>query len=700
MPKISVVMPVYNTPVSFLQEAVDSILNQTYSGFEFLIIDDGSSGDCEEYLKSLQDKRIRIIRNAENIGITKSLNIGLREAKGKYIARMDADDISLPTRFEKQLAFMESHPEVILCGTNFSFDNRPEDAITEIPEDMESYRVKMLFVNPGPSHPTTFFDREKLNQFHIIYDEQLTYAQDYGLFAAISEYGPISILPEILVHRRKHEAQISKAHRESQIQCDKMTQKKLLSRLLGDVSDEELNLHYYCTSTPSVRPVMTPQIAQWYDRLIAANKIKGIYNQKKLKKKINTIKEKLVSRAVSEESGIADLVRMFFRYLPFFPAAKEAAYIIKSRSFIPNMEKKIRFYKIYLKGWAKAWLHVKRRKTKEDYPIDIVITWVDGSDAAWQAEKEKYSRMAGMEMTERENPAHRFREWGTLKYWFRAVEEYAPWVRKIYFVTCGQKPDWLNTENDKICFVSHRDFIPTEYLPTFCSDVIELNLWRIKGLSEHFIYFNDDVFLNRPVQPEDFFEGGLPKMTAVAKPLCFVESIKNYNHRLMNDCAVINSSFNIRKVIQRNPEKWFTPLIKDDKKFNRRIYEDGFITGMDYSHTVMPFLRQSFMDLWQEKFSVLDRTCRSKFRNQQDVTIHLPMLWSIFHGQFVPVNKYYHGVYIYISISTADRAALCLREQKSMTVCLNDSNHDSEIIKKKIIEAFEEKLPKKSSFER
>ena len=114
---ISDVMPVFNTPVSYLKEAVDSILTQTVKDFEFIIINDGSTYSCKEYLESLSDPRIRIIHNEKNLGITKSLNIGLREARGKYIARMDDDDISIPIRFEKQFAFMESNPDIILCGS-------------------------------------------------------------------------------------------------------------------------------------------------------------------------------------------------------------------------------------------------------------------------------------------------------------------------------------------------------------------------------------------------------------------------------------------------------------------------------------------------------------------------------------------------------------------------------------------------------
>ena len=162
---ISVVMPVFNTPVSFLKEAVDSIINQTFKDFEFIIIDDGSTGSCREYLESLSDPRIRIIHNEKNLGITKSLNIGLREASGKYIARMDADDISIPLRLEKQFAFMESNPDIILCGSKKVTigKKRPLALLWKHSMiDMEEYRIKMLFVNPGPSHPTAFFRHDRL----------------------------------------------------------------------------------------------------------------------------------------------------------------------------------------------------------------------------------------------------------------------------------------------------------------------------------------------------------------------------------------------------------------------------------------------------------------------------------------------------------------------------------------------------------
>ena len=166
--KISVIMPVFNTQVSFLKEAVDSILTQSFKEFEFIIIDDGSTDRCREYLESLSDPRIVIIHNDKNLGVTKSLNIGLRVARGKYIARMDSDDISLPFRFEKQFTFMENNPEIIVCGSKIGVVGKSRNLTTSKKvhfTDMEEYRIKMLFVNPGPSHPTAFFRHDKMIKY-------------------------------------------------------------------------------------------------------------------------------------------------------------------------------------------------------------------------------------------------------------------------------------------------------------------------------------------------------------------------------------------------------------------------------------------------------------------------------------------------------------------------------------------------------
>lgn len=278
MPEISVVMPVYNTSVPFLREAVESILKQSFSDFEFLIVDDGSENiDTLEYLGSISDPRVRVIHNGENMGCTKSLNVGFRAACGKYIARMDSDDVSLSERFSVQYAFMENHPDIFVCGSRVTHDRNDTSPTKRKSDSMDVFRIKLLFVNAGPYHPTAFFRRETLVQNHIEYDEELRYAQDYDLWMRICRIGKIYILPERLLFYRKHGGQVSRSHREEQIRCDKATQKKLLLQLLDSVTEEEQDLHYRYSTGYYRGLKLTKEVIRWYRRLIRANNKKHVY---------------------------------------------------------------------------------------------------------------------------------------------------------------------------------------------------------------------------------------------------------------------------------------------------------------------------------------------------------------------------------------------------------------------------------------
>ena len=315
MVKISVVMPVYNTAIAILKEAVDSILAQTFNDFEFIIIDDGSTEAVREYLDRLIDPRIKILHNETNIGITKSLNIGFRAAQGKYIARMDSDDVSLPTRFEKQVAFMESHPQVIACGTRWVYyGKKPEPPIIWM-ENRENLRVRLLFANCGPVHPTAFFDREILVKHEILYDEQLIYSQDYGMWVTLVQYGDVCTLPETLLIFRNHQNRITKKHREQQIACDQITQRRLLMQLLGDVTDEEVDMHYTHSTGYYKDATITPQVANWYKRLISANKQKELYDKKLLRRHIERIKKTLVYQTIKSDMSLMNRMMLFLRYL-------------------------------------------------------------------------------------------------------------------------------------------------------------------------------------------------------------------------------------------------------------------------------------------------------------------------------------------------------------------------------------------------
>ena len=200
-PKISVVMPTYNAE-TYLREAIDSILNQTFTDFEFLIIDDNSNDKTREIIKSYKDKRIRLI-DGPGKGISAALNVGLKEAKGEYIARMDADDISLPERFEAQVKFMDEHPEVGICGTKIhTLEKNNNQWFTHIHSNVQ---LLDLFEDTPFCHPTVMIRKQILDNNNLKYDESSLCAEDQLLWYQILKVTNGYNLEKIYLYYRVHD---------------------------------------------------------------------------------------------------------------------------------------------------------------------------------------------------------------------------------------------------------------------------------------------------------------------------------------------------------------------------------------------------------------------------------------------------------------------------------------------------------------
>ncbi|MBN2790216.1 MAG: glycosyltransferase [Candidatus Delongbacteria bacterium] len=200
-PQISVIMSVYNSEL-YLKESVDSILNQSFSDFEFIITDDCSSDTSliilEDYAK--QDDRIVLLKNLENIGLTKNLNKMLDIVKGKYIARMDSDDISKPERFLKQYSFMEDNSDVGVLGTNIQFFGKYNE-LTELPLSHDEIKVELLF-RDVIMHPTVFMRKSVLDEHKFRYNEEFQISQDYELWSRMVKYTKFANLTEPLLKYR------------------------------------------------------------------------------------------------------------------------------------------------------------------------------------------------------------------------------------------------------------------------------------------------------------------------------------------------------------------------------------------------------------------------------------------------------------------------------------------------------------------
>lgn len=325
--------------------------------------------------------------------------------------------------------------------------------------------------------------------------------------------------------------------------------------------------------------------------------------------------------------------------------------------------------------------------------IDIVVPWVDGGDLEWQKEKAQYKASKN-----NDDNINRYRDWDLLKYWFRGIEKFAPWVNKIHFITWGHLPDWLNTENEKLHVVKHKDYIPEKYLPVFSANPIELNIHRIEGLSDEFIYFNDDMYVINNLSPEDFFVDGLPVDTAVENPLRFNPG--GIDHIIGNDMTLINKNFNKREVVRKNKKQWFSLKAPTAALKNLYMLPVNSFSAFVNPHIPIPYLKSTIEELWEKEGSILDDTSSHRFRSTDDVNQWLFRYWQFAKGTFVQ-SKGPQGMFFSIGRDDAQIKDAIVNQRFKM-VCLSDDKVDVDFDKEqKYIDAlFIKILPEKSSYEK
>lgn len=328
--------------------------------------------------------------------------------------------------------------------------------------------------------------------------------------------------------------------------------------------------------------------------------------------------------------------------------------------------------------------------------IDIVVTWVDMNDPSWKKEFNHYS--GNNDIEENGIIDARFRDYGLLKYWFRGVEKFAPWVRKIHFVTSGQKPEWLDTDNPKLHLVDHKDFIPTKFLPTYNSVVIERYMHLIPGLADKFVYFNDDFYLLRPVPMERFFKDGLPCDIAVFQ---YNPTWSQWYKTLKNNMRIINRHFDKKKVMDQFRDKWLTDEYGAKGRMNRFYMSLNKFITLRVHHNAQPYLKSTFEKVWNAAEKELNETSSNRFRSATDYSPELFRTWQICEGNFTPYNTY-KDTKMFPLMVKPKQAIKAIQNQEYSLVCLNDNkrirNYDQ--LMHEIKEAFESILPEKSSFEK
>lgn len=332
--------------------------------------------------------------------------------------------------------------------------------------------------------------------------------------------------------------------------------------------------------------------------------------------------------------------------------------------------------------------------------IDIVVMWVDGNDQKWQQEKQKYDVKSNSDAS-----IYRYRDWDLLNYWFRGIEKYAPWANKVFFVTWGHVPEWLNLDNPRLVIVNHKDFIPKKYLPTFSANTIENNLHRINGLSEKFILFNDDCYLIKMTDREDFFKENLPTDIPALNVYCPTKGMTGQFFGF-NDTSIINEHFNMKSCIKRDKAKWYK-LSNGKAIFRTFILRNcPRFPGFYQHHLPSSFLKSTFDEVWKKEYDILNMTCMHKFRETTDVNQWLFKDWQIASGKFSN-RKIRMGESYYVDRDGINKIKKdiinYIVKRKGKMISINDgpmSDEEFDMLICDLKESFNKILPNKSSFEK
>lgn len=312
---VSVIMSNYNTPTEYLVEAIESVLNQTYTNFELIIVDDCSTDNSLEIIKSYKDSRIVVLENEENLGITKSLNKALAVAKGEYIARMDADDVCLTERFSKQVEFLENNPQVVVCGTGVELigdwqERHSNKTLCRDIPNRELFKIYLLFGNyPNIVHPTAMFNASLLKSNNIKYDERYPVAQDYKMWVTCCDYGECVNLKETLLYYRVHIGAVSSAKTEKQYACAVANMREQLEAIGIELTTKDESIHYNFLLK---RQPYDVRCKEWLKKIICQNKIHKIYNQKLLKKVLWEKWTETSYFALAEERNPIKIIEILF----------------------------------------------------------------------------------------------------------------------------------------------------------------------------------------------------------------------------------------------------------------------------------------------------------------------------------------------------------------------------------------------------
>lgn len=276
LPTVTVLLPAYNA-AGWLCAAVQSVLTQSFRDFELVVIDDGSKDATPDVLATYSDPRIRIVRHETNRGLVAALNHGIDVAEGRYIARMDADDVAHPRRLERQVQFLEKCHNVGICGTWFRAVGRGRPSASRPPTHHDEISA-LLFFRSAFGHPTVMFRRALLDQGGLRYDTRARHAEDFDLWVRARERTRFANLPKYLLDYRTHASQTSAEHLQPQLEAAARIRLKQLAFMVPDATEAQKGLHLRtCDGHVFADSADLLEARSWLDLLEDANRRLAIF---------------------------------------------------------------------------------------------------------------------------------------------------------------------------------------------------------------------------------------------------------------------------------------------------------------------------------------------------------------------------------------------------------------------------------------
>lgn len=340
--------------------------------------------------------------------------------------------------------------------------------------------------------------------------------------------------------------------------------------------------------------------------------------------------------------------------------------------------------------------------------IDFVIPWVDPNDPKWQKDKNNYSKTYTGDKSNK-----LFNDLDTLKFVLRSIEKNCSWYNKIFLITYGHIPNWLNIKHPNLEIVTHKElYFNIDHLPTFNSQSIEMNLANLKGLSEHFIYMNDDFIIMNKInksrffinsKPVDFLSHGWVKRGSLFQKL---RGRDVWVNSLNNCLSLINKKFTTNQLL--NTSLYHSSYRIQDKISNfllKHIYRN--ILWLEHWHHPQPYLLSNIKKVHAEFSKEMDISSSNKFRSNNDLLQYIYRYWNLASNNFIPFKHNDGYVLMIQDLNALEEGLLHIQKNKHLNfVCFNDqlkdltSEHEFNLIKQELITFLGSKLFRKSSFER